>query len=282
MLRGRNRCAGAVKNAVRSNGGSGSKTEQRSSAKALKLSAKVEAVVVPWWRPRIWNFHSFFLEVVARSALCVAVIVCAAMLFVSPPTHAQILNIGADTPQDVSLTTGRQLGLQFDRASKDPDVKSALALYAKQGLEPNTDGLALVSFLLAKSQRYYELFFIPTTPSGGSQPLILYARLAESNSLPTPLEREEGNVSGVVSRKVFTGTIVRSEGVVEVKDEQVVAKGDIQPSKGQLKNFFKCAAAGCAPAGAGCLLGGPEWLPCFCLWCGGSVAGCGITELFFP
>jgi hypothetical protein len=82
--------------------------------------------------------------------------------------------------------------------------------------------------------------------------------------------------------QVLLGTISTEAKTPEVKEEKVVVEGKVEPGQGSMKNFFKCSAVGCAPAGLGCLYGGPEWLPSFCLWCGGSVVTCGLTELFFP
>jgi hypothetical protein len=84
------------------------------------------------------------------------------------------------------------------------------------------------------------------------------------------------------SSRFLMGTISTESRPPEVKDEKLVVDGKIEPGKGSLSNFLKCSVVACAPAGLGCLYGGPSWLPCFCLWCGGGLLTCGLLELLVP
>ena len=97
-----------------------------------------------------------------------------------------------------------------------------------------------------------------------------------------PLKHLLLSAQGPNGTRVFLGTITDEKGRIEVLEEREAVDGKVQEGRGQLKNFFKCSVVGCVPAGLGCLLGGATWLPCFCLWCGGSVISCGLLEIFFP
>jgi hypothetical protein len=266
MSGGCDRCAGTVIQDVRSDGSSGNSPQRRDRrGKTRQSCAQVEAIAL---LSHIWvgirDILPFSSQVVARPKRLIRHLVGAAVLvaaFIVPTLAAEIT--------DVALVTGPQLfGLFVETAKKDVNVDAALRYYSERGFKANTSGLVQIRFRVADTKDSYRLFFIPvsasTTSSDKLQPVILSAQ-------------------GPKGDKVLLGIIYAAEGkTLEVKDEQIATDGKIQQGHDQLKNLFKCSLAGCASAGAGCLLGGPEWLPCFCLWCGGSIVGCGVTELFFP
>jgi hypothetical protein len=184
------------------------------------------------------------------------------------------------------LRTGAQLKERLSQVSAQPSAKVALEYFAGSKLSPDPNGLAEIRFRQVNVPDYYSLFLIPfvEAPHSDQKHLILYA--------DGPLtERSGGNsgieVTGAIKStnrpRVLLGTVsTEINKLPEVKDEKIVTDGKVQPGNGHLKSFVKCSVVGCVPAGAGCLYGGPSWLPCFCLWCGGSIVSCGFLEFFFP
>jgi len=177
---------------------------------------------------------------------------------------------------DVTIKSGSQLLDQLQEARAELDAGLALRQFESQRLFVDYEGLTEFSFERPGTLGHFELFFIPVSPEGpppsdGEKSFVLRAR--------GPVQRTPERHQTLV----FFGTVTSAKkGNLEVLHEGLVKNGTIHAGNGQLKNFFKCAVAGCASAGTGCLAGGPDWIPCFCLWCGGAAAGCAISELFLP
>src|SRR5258708_8785340 len=131
---------------------------------------------------------------------------------------------------------------------------------------PDYKGLSEIAFRVDNEPGFFSLFFIPFNDRDDKDGLKHIVLLAQSPK----------------STRVLLGQISTETKTSEVKEENVAVEGKVQPGKGTLKNFFKCSVVGCVPAGLGCLYGGPAWLPCFCLWCGGALATCGLLEVFYP
>ena len=166
---------------------------------------------------------------------------------------------------DVNLVTGSQLKDALFQVMKDiPNVEAAVNFSSKeQNLKLDFDALVAISFRVDKKDPG-GLFFIPFRGTDNKDQLKHVVVLAQ-----TPK-----------SSRVLLGTISTEDPKnPQVTDEKVVVEGKVQQGDGHLKSFFKCAGTNCLGAAAGCLYGGPEWFPCFCLWCGGSAIGCGIVEL---
>jgi hypothetical protein len=169
----------------------------------------------------------------------------------------------AAEPTNVSITTGPQLKQRFEEAVNQQDTATAVRYFADRKYSPDIDHLAEVSFQIEKDN--FDLFFIPFDQSAPD---------ATAETVPLVLASR-----GPKGGKVLLGTI-STKTKPEVKEENVVQEGKIAPGQGQLKRLVGCTVIGCLAA-AGCVVGGPAAIPCFCLTCGGTIIGCGLNELFF-
>jgi hypothetical protein len=206
-------------------------------------------------RFRLWGFLSFSSQVV--------VLVGALTLAIGQPANAQ-----STTPQftDIDLKSGLQLKERFFSLSKNRDVDTAVRYLADQKLTPAPEGFVEFEFGVVGRPGRYDLFFAPyaAAPASTQQHLLLVAE-------------------GPKGARVFLADFaVDPKEPLQVRDEKQVTDGKIVSGENHMKNFLKCSIAGCAPAAAGCVYGVSAWMPCFCLWCGGSVAGCGLLEIFYP
>jgi hypothetical protein len=211
------------------------------------------------------RYRSFSSQVVGRRAAGLFAAIWL-MVGVVPPAA-----LAADpvTPLNVALRTGPQLKDRFfSELVSDKSIARGLQYFNERKLSPDVRGFAEVSFRLEEKPGTFSLFFAPMSNGESTvavaKPLLLYA-------------------NGPKGSRVFLATVSPQTGAPpEVSDEQIIVDGKMLPGKGELKSFFKCSAVGCVPAGLGCLLGGPTWSGCFCLWCGGAVITCGVAELLFP
>jgi hypothetical protein len=143
-------------------------------------------------------------------------------------------------------------------------MKAAVAFFANDNLKIDPDGLFEIKFRVDKAPDFDNLFFVPFYEKGNElKHVVVLAQTPKSS-------------------RVLLGTLAGDPKQPEVKEEKAAVEGKIQSGQGQLKRFFKCTLVSCVGAGAGCMYGGPAWLPCFCLWCGGSAIGCAIVELLVP
>lgn len=256
---------------ARSYGGRG--TGEKSSGSrswAGKPSPQMEAVgFLPRIRACLRRADSFFAQVVPLFVLI--------LLFVpiTPARSAQF--------SDVTLKTGVQLNDELTDILKNRDVDLLVKRFISDQFVVSHRELTKLDFIADNPQGKYTLFFIPFRRRPPPPPR------ARPHRQEYYADARDGAVGLVVyaqgpkGAKVFSGDVLATtERPTNVVGEMEVVDGKVREGHGSLKNFFKCAAAGCAPAAAGCILGGPEWLPCFCLWCGGSVASCGLLELFVP
>jgi hypothetical protein len=226
------------------------------------LSAQVENVAYLFrlWS-RVRSACSLPAQAVATFKSRLAIFVFVALIL-----NSGVLQAAATEISDVTLRSGIQLKDRVAQAFGNADFRAAHQYFSEKDLSFNFEGIVEVRFRADHKPEFYDLLLVPF-----SQP------------------KENTNVRHLVvlaetakHSRVLLGTISTEASTPEVKEENVVVDGKVQPGRGNMKNFFKCSGTGCAPAGLGCLYGGPEWLPCFCLWCGGSVVACGLTELFFP
>jgi hypothetical protein len=167
---------------------------------------------------------------------------------------------------DITLRSGSQLKDRIGQAYSNPNFKAAVEYFGERQLRIDYDTLVEVKFRADRKPEIYDLLLVPFSEANrnpAEKHLVLLAETPKNS-------------------KVLLGTISTEAKPPEVREEHVVIDGKVQAGQGSLKNFLKCSGGGCAPAGLGCLYGGPEWLPCFCLWCGGSLVACGLEELFFP
>jgi hypothetical protein len=235
----------------------------------------------------VWNFRSLFSElVVASLRQCVRYSLAAFIVGAISATAPRDAT-GADIV-DVTLRTGGQVKDHFSAATSDRNFRIALDYFEKNNLRPELDGLVEIKFRQSYEIGFYNLLLAPFRPNlptfkdsdtdQKEKYLIVYAERpqerAGSPGRPGIADTPD------LQPKVLLGTISTETKPPEVKQENIVADGKLQAGKGHLKSWFRCSAIGCVPAGLGCLYGGPNWLPCFCLWCGGSVVACGINELF--
>jgi hypothetical protein len=228
-----------------------------------------------------WHPRSFSSQMVGGYALFA--ILFAAIFFLcgfasrttaaepdDPPLH----------PVEISMTTGFQAEIMFKILLVDPNVIAGLKYFQDHNLYPLDSGFAQISFTLIGGgiagdkgpsvAGPHTLFFVPVYAKGSSDP-----KKETKQILLVAKDR--------VSTHVFLATInPQTKGPPEVSDEKIVVDGKVSSGDGRMKSFFKCSTVGCVPAGLGCLLGGGAWAGCFCLWCGGAVVACGVTELFFP
>jgi hypothetical protein len=166
---------------------------------------------------------------------------------------------------DVTLRSGPQLKEHFNEVVAQPNVRAAVRYFDDRKLSPDVAGLTELTFRVEKD--HFDLFFIPF-----SEPI---------PQAGTPQQRHLAlSATGPKGNQVLLGAISTEVKPPELKEENVVVDGKVQPGNGRLKNVVKCSLLGCVPAGLGCLYGGPSWAPCFCLWCGGAVATCSLSELF--
>jgi hypothetical protein len=252
---------------ARSYGGSGTEypheqqADHRSSAG--KTSAQLgHAVAVNVFRvgAGVRRVRSFPSQVVALRRLGAVLLTAAIALFV-------LTQVGhAREATDISFRTGIQLQERLDQEFKDRNGIVALQYFLDGKMSITGDGLAEIKFRVDKED--YDLFFVPfvdpARPTNELKSLVLSA-------------------VGPNGRKTLLGTLIpREKEPPEVKQENVVVDGKLQPGNGQLKSIFKCSVGSCLPAGLGCLYGGAAWLPCFCLWCGGGIISCSLLEVFLP
>jgi hypothetical protein len=217
----------------------------------------------------IRSIGSLFSEVVANSArplgrsLTTGLVGAIALIGASAPSPSSAADI-----TDITFKTGSQLRERAIQSLEDPNVKAAWAYFERdKKLKPDFEGLVEIRFRVDKSPDLSTLFFMPfyEGPNSKSEQkhLVLLAQTPKTS-------------------RVLLGDISTETKSPEVIDERVAVEGKVQEGHGQLKSFFKCSVVGCVPAGLGCLYGGPTWLPCFCLWCGGAVVSCGLLEVFLP
>jgi hypothetical protein len=226
---------------------------KRSQAKMVK-TARLSSL---WISTR--NLGPLSAQVIARVRLPVLVIIALILGYGG-------LKAGATEISDVSLRSGIQLKDRVGQAFKNANFGAAYQYFSEKDLSLNFEGIVEVRFRADHKPEFYDLLLVPfiqPNRDAGTTYLVVLAETPKSS-------------------RVLLGTISIEAKTIEVKEESIVVDGKIQPGQGTLKNFLKCSAGGCATAGLGCLYGGPDWLPCFCLWCGGSLVACGLTELFFP
>jgi hypothetical protein len=261
MFAGSNRRAGAVIFAKRSSDGNSGTERQRQYRATTRWL--VEAFLskmgeVAWLFPIRGSLYSprpISVEIgFGRRLLAALLFAVSAVSMGSAATAADYV--------DISLRTGAQLEGRFKQALGDANVIAALD-YEK--LQPDIESLTDYQFRSTEKNQRYDMFFIPL--KGGDDGLQHFVLLAK-------------NLKG---ERVYTARVaVQPKEQPQVKDEHEVVDGKVTAGKGSLRAFFKCTAEGCVPLALGCTLGGPSWLPCFCLGCAGSVAVCGVEQLFFP
>ena len=235
-------------------------------AGTTESGAQLEAMALLLFRwPSFRDIRSFSSQVVAnwrqfiRCHLAISLVgaITLVTFFAAP---AQAVDV-----TDLTITNGIRLKERLPPAGKNRNLDAAMNYFADRDLKVSLEGLTEIGFRVVDTKDYYDLFFIPfagPNPKGEEHPLILSA-------------------TGPKGNNVLLGTVSSdSKGIPEVKEEKVVVEGKVEPGKGSLNRFFRCAGIGCVPAGLGCVRGGPGWLPCFCLWCGGSAIACGLNELF--
>ncbi len=257
---------------ARLNGNSGNRSSQRKprevGARTGASSAQLESTA---FLSHVWaglrSIGSLFSEVVANSArafgrpLAAGLVIGVALIGTSAPS------IAADIT-DITFKTGFQLKERAIQTLEDPNVKAAWGYFeSDKKLKPDFAGLVEIKFRVDNSPDLSTLFFMPFYEGPNSKSelkhLVLLAQTPKTS-------------------RVLLGEISTETKSPEVIDERVAVEGKVQEGHGQVKSFFKCSVVGCVPAGLGCLYGGPAWLPCFCLWCGGAVVSCGLLEVFYP
>jgi hypothetical protein len=134
-------------------------------------------------------------------------------------------------------------------------------------------GLSQVTFRREDSEDRFSLFLAPFT---------------ELNGQATDVQHLVMMGAGPKGTHVLLGTFSAgpagsNQGATtepKVEEEKEVVDGKVVDGRGQLRSILNCSFKGCAPSVIGCLATGPEWAPCFCLACAGSVITCSLTELF--
>ena len=220
-----------------------------------------------------WHHRTLPSEVIVpgkrfeRRAFALAQVVMFALIcMIDPPVFAQ-QRFNPNDFADVTLRTGKQLVGRFEELGKNENVRVAVEYFAAEKMKSNDDGLAELKLQKISTKESFAFFFIPFAPT-----TVVAAPQLEHIVLVA---------EGAKGKKVLLGDIapVAPGKEPEVKDEKVVVDGKIQPGRNQLKSWLRCSLITCAPAALGCATGGAAWAPCFCLWCGGGVAACGINEL---
>lgn len=168
---------------------------------------------------------------------------------------------------DITIRSGNQLRGDLDKLmTADRNVRAAVAYFEQRKLRIHSDGLFEARFRKVSTNENFSMFFIALTdapPTPTVQNLVLWTQGPRGAS------------------RTWAGTI-SIEKEVEVKEDHAVVDGKVQAGQGRLKSWLKCSLIGCGPAAAGCLRGGPTWLACFGLWCGGGILTCGALELMNP
>ncbi len=170
---------------------------------------------------------------------------------------------------DVSLVTGSQARAAIDRPfARDANFRAATAYMQSKNLRLAPETVAQMQFTRASTKERYTLTYIP------------YAE---------PVPRREWHhlivvAEGPKGTRVWAASaVVASDGKdVDVREDVAFTDGKPDPTKGVYKAFIKCALVSCSGAAAGCAYGGAAWVPCFCLWCGGSGIACALVEYFLP
>jgi hypothetical protein len=246
-------------------------------------SSKVATITfLPLFRASLWSVGSFFSQVVVHSRGPVGYRLMSVLVGAVGLVWASYTTFAADYKfKDVSVTSGEQLTRRFKHVMGDPSAQVAVAYFAERKLHVDYEGLAEIKFRVDNSPDYFSLFLIPLAgPAEPNNQLKHLVLVAERSLVP---DHKKVSTEQPRNSRVLLGTISTEGKQIEVKEESIVAEGKVQPAaQGQLKSFFKCAVGACVPAGLGCLYGGPSWLPCFCLWCGGAIASCGLLEAFYP
>lgn len=169
---------------------------------------------------------------------------------------------------DVTIRTGPQLRERIDREWKTEDGHAAIQYFLERGNKVSVENVSEIQF--RSDGKDHSLLFIPFGTTAASK------EGSQEHSFILSTEGPKGP-------QVFLGTVVtQPKERPEVKDEKVVVRGKVESDKGQLRNFIKCTAKDCLTASLTCLMGGPEWFPCFCLACGAGAVTCGLTEIFYP
>lgn len=219
--------------------------------------------------PSVWN-RFWFVGACARPSVrylertaTAAVIVAIAQFLPAFVSSAEF--------KDVIIATGAQLEKEFASLTQDRDVAVGVKCFEDANLKPSLDGMATIRFRVVETDDRFSIFIVPFTDA-----------TQEEQSLHAMVAAQ-----GPKGTKVFLGEITplhegaNEKSDIDVVDEKEVVDGKILPSTGSLKNWLKCSVTGCASA-FGCFIGGPSWVPCFCLSCGMVTLTCGVTELFFP
>ena len=248
--------------------------EQRRDVAACASSVQAQegrsVALLSLVRPGLWCIRPFLSQVVVtlRSIQlhqAIRVVGAIALLALSN-IHTAAAETRTPNIADLTFKTGPQLKERWGQLTTDNNFNAAVQFFSERKFFPQSDGLTEITFRALDTNKFYGMFFIPFAEATPKEPLKHLLLSAQ----------------GPNGTRVFLGTITDEKGRIEVLEEREAVDGKVQEGRGQLKNFFKCSVVGCVPAGLGCLLGGATWLPCFCLWCGGSVISCGLLEIFFP
>jgi hypothetical protein len=188
-------------------------------------------------------------QVASRFSRQLMTLVSAAVLF----SAACFPALAADAT-NTTIRTGPQLKQKFEQFQKTEDGGVALRYFIERGSKPNTDGLSEIQF--QKDNKDFSLFFVPFYEYGRDS--------KEGHDLVLAADGPNGT-------NVLLGTVTaQANEPPEVKGENVVTNGKVEPGKGQLRSFWKCTVSGCLGTAIRCVATGPDWPPC------------GLAQLFFP
>jgi hypothetical protein len=170
------------------------------------------------------------------------------------------------------IHTGPEVSGTVDRLLADKNVKAANAFFQEQRkLRPAPDGFTEVRFRRISTNERISgvvITYIETPPRQDNLNIVIWTEKAPAKS-----------TAGPVTIRVYAGVAEGKE--LTVKEDYAVADGKLDPSKGKLKEWLKCAIGNCVPAATGCALLGSGFPACFTAWCGGTALGCFLQQLLF-
>jgi len=192
----------------------------------------------------------------------------------APAASATVTNAPAPATDprgiaDVAIATGVQVSkARLDQVLSERDVRVAVAFFEQRQIRLDRENAADGRFRRLRTNEVVAVTFLS---------------FIDRTSAATPAVQHVVSVAhSARAAKVSVGSIAVEGKEPVVREDSAVADGKVVPNAGFLKAFIKCSVPSCGAAAAGCWVGGPGALPCFCAWCGVGAVLCAALELALP